>query len=67
MAIRFIVKDLEEEGKVNCPCGDGEYELRYFESGVEVYCTKCGATYQFHAESAAVSESYLDLDEITLS
>ena len=65
--IRFIVKDLEEEGKVKCPCGDGEYELRYFESGVEVYCTKCGATYQFHAESAAVSESYLDLDEITLS
>lgn len=64
--IRFIVKDLEADGKVNCPCGDGEYDLRFVEGGIEVYCAKCGATYKFAAESAAVAESYLNIDEITL-
>ena len=64
--IRFIVKDLEAEGAVKCPCGDGEYDLRFVEGGIEVYCAKCGATYKFKAESAALAESYLDIDEITL-
>ena len=64
--IRFIVKDLEAEGKVKCPCGDGEYDLRFFEGGIEVYCAKCGATYKFSAQSASVAESYLDIDSITL-
>ncbi len=64
--IRFIVKDLEADGKVHCPCGEGGYELRYCEGGIEVFCTKCGATYQFRAESAAMSETYLDIDEIKL-
>ena len=64
--IRFIVKDLEAEGLVKCPCGDGEYDLRFIEGGIEVYCAKCGATHKFAAESAAVAESYLNIDEITL-
>ena len=64
--IRFIVKDLEEEGRINCPCKNSSYELRFCEGGIEVYCTKCGATYKFLAESAAASEVYLDIDSITL-
>lgn len=65
--IRFIVKDLEAEGKVHCPCGDGEYDLRFFEGGIEVYCAKCGATHKFAAQSASVAESYLDIDSVTLN
>lgn len=64
--IRFIVKDLEAEGKVDCPCHDGTYELRFCDEGVQVYCEKCGATYTFHASSPSVTEEYLSLDNITL-
>ncbi len=64
--IRFIVKDLEEEGRVFCPCKNGEYDLRFCDDGIEVYCKRCGASYKFSAESAAMSELYLDIDEIRL-
>ena len=64
--VRFIVKDLESEGRVDCPCHDGEYDLRFIDGGIQVYCTKCGATYNFYACGASSAESYLDLDSITL-
>ena len=64
--VRFIVKDLEAEGKVDCPCHDGTYELRFCDEGIQVYCEKCGATYTFHATSPSVTEEYLSLDSITL-
>ena len=64
--VRFIVKDLEAEGKVDCPCHDGTYELRFCDEGIQVYCEKCGASYTFHATSPSVTEEYLSLDSITL-
>ena len=64
--VRFIVKDLEAEGKVDCPCHDGTYELRFCDEGIQVYCEKCGATYTFHASSPSVTEEYLSLNSITL-
>ncbi len=64
--IRFIVKDLESEGKVYCPCGEGEYDLRFIDGGVQVYCTRCGATHDFAASGAASAETYLGIDEIRL-
>ena len=64
--VRFIVKDLEAEGKVDCPCHEGTYELRFCDEGIQVYCEKCGATYTFHASSPSVTEEYLSLDSITL-
>lgn len=64
--VRFIVKDLEAEGKVDCPCHEGTYELRFCDEGIQVYCEKCGATYTFHTSSPSVTEEYLSLDSITL-
>ena len=64
--LRFVVKDLEEDGRIKCPCGDGEYDLRFTDTGMEVYCSKCGATYAFSAASPTMAEEYLDLDEIIL-
>lgn len=65
--LNFVVRDLEDAGKVSCPCGNGPYELRFTDDGAEAYCTSCGATYPFHATSAATAETYLSLDSITLS
>ena len=64
--LRFIVKDLEEEGRIKCPCKDGSYDLRFTDGGMEVYCERCGATHKFSAVSPTMAEEYLDLDEIIL-
>ena len=62
----FLLRDLEAEGAVKCPCPDGEYDLRFTDDGMQVFCRKCGASRNFHAKTAAASEEYLTLDEIVL-
>ena len=64
--LRFIVKDLEAEGAVKCPCHNGKYDLRFTEGGVQVYCENCGASYDFSATSPAVAEEYLSVEQIEL-
>ena len=65
--LRFVVKDLEAEGKVDCPCHSGEYDLRFCPGGIQVFCEKCGAVYTFALHSEHSHEDYLMLDEIKLS
>ena len=64
--LRFVLKDLEAEGKVKCPCGEGEYDLRFIDGGMQAYCEKCGASRDFSAASPTMAEEYLDLDELIL-
>ena len=64
--LRFLVKELEADGKIDCPCHSGSYELRFTEAGIEVFCEECGAKYTFSATTAAQSEEYLSADSITL-
>ena len=64
--LKFLVADLAAESKVICPCGDGKYELRFCDGGVQVYCERCGATYTFHAMTPTMAEEYLGVDEIRL-
>ena len=63
----FLLRDLESEGAVRCPCPDGEYDLRFCKEGIQAFCAKCGATYTFNLTSPAASEDYLSLDSLTLS
>lgn len=65
--LRFLVKDLEAEGNVKCPCGKGEYDIRFAEDGIEAYCTRCGATYLFRANSPSIAEEYLNIDSLLLN
>lgn len=65
--INFIVRDLEAEGAVHCPCDNGEYDLRFTDDGMQVYCKNCGASYDFYARSVSLAEEYLTIDSITLS
>lgn len=66
-AIRFLLKELEYDGKVDCPCHRGEYDLRFCKEGIQVYCTTCGATYTFDTRAEAASEEYLSIDSIKLT
>ena len=65
--LNFVVRDLEAEGEVHCPCDNGSYDLRFTDDGMQVYCKNCGATYDFYAKSVSVAEEYLTLDSITLN
>ncbi|MBQ8880295.1 MAG: hypothetical protein IJY69_05620 [Clostridia bacterium] len=64
--LRFLVRDLEESGKLSCPCGEGEYDLRFCDGGVQVYCERCGATHTFYATTPTMAEEYLETEEIKL-
>ena len=66
-AMRFLVKELEYDGKIDCPCHKGCYELRFCQEGIQVYCEDCGATFTFDTRAEASAEEYLSLDTITLS
>ena len=62
----FLLRDLEEEGGIKCPCDEGKYDLRFSPLGMEIYCTHCGASREFAALTPAMAEEYLSLSEIVL-
>ena len=64
--LRFVLKTLEAEEAVDCPCHNGDYDLRFYENKVQAYCKLCGATYTFNATSPAVAEEYISLDRLIL-
>ncbi len=64
--LRFVLSELMYDGKADCPCHSGKYDLRYCNGGIEVFCEECGATHIFSAASASASQDYLTLDSITL-
>lgn len=64
--LRFVVKDLEADGKVHCLCDEGRYDLRFTDTGLQMWCESCGATFDFNATSPSIAEEYLSLDEIFL-
>lgn len=64
--LRFVLKDLEAEGRIYCPCNNGEYDIRFCDEGVQAYCSKCGASYTFPVKSASLGEEYIALDELRL-
>ena len=64
--LNFVVRDLEAEGRIACPCGKGGYGLRFCEGGMEVYCESCGASYTLYTTSMSSAEEYLTLDSLKL-
>ena len=64
--IRFLVRELEADGKATCPCGRGSYDFRFTDDGIQVVCPDCGASYEFIATSPEAANAYLTLNEIRL-
>jgi hypothetical protein len=64
--IRFLIKELEEDGKIDCPCHSGSYDIRFCHDGIEVFCTDCGARHVFDTRAASASEEYLSIDSLNL-
>lgn len=64
--IHFLVKDLEADRAIDCPCGTGPYETEILPGGIRVFCAECGAEYFFAVESVSQAEAFLQLNELTL-
>ena len=64
--LKFLIKDLEEEGNLHCPCGEGPYDVRFTDSGMQAFCERCGASYDFDVKTVTMAEEYLLIDSITL-
>ena len=64
--IHFLVKDLEADRAIDCPCGTGPYETEILPGGIRVFCAECGAEYFFAVESVSQAEMFLQLNELTL-
>lgn len=64
--IHFLVKDLEADGCIDCPCGTGPYETELVAGGIRVFCAECGAEYFFPVESESQAEAFLSLNELVL-
>ena len=65
--VRYVVKELEAEGSIDCPCHGGEYELAVTDRGIAVYCPACHASYTFRTDSVSAAEDFLSCDSLTLS
>ncbi|MCD7776620.1 MAG: hypothetical protein LUH54_04530 [Firmicutes bacterium] len=67
--VNFVVRDLEEEGKISCRCEDGcgDYHVSVEEDRVTVSCTECGASRCFPINSTTTALSFLETDSIILT
>ncbi len=65
--VRFLVRELEADARIDCPCHSVNIDFRFTDSGVEIYCMDCGARYEFPATSVAMARESLDMEEITLT
>ena len=66
--IMFVIKDLEEEGKIYCNCqdGNGEYEAEVLDYGIKVRCKKCGAEQMIPTDSLLAANAFLNADSLHL-
>lgn len=66
--VNFVVRDLQEEGKIHCFCGEGEgdYRVSIEENAIRVICARCGAMAEFPADSVLSAHEFLDADSLYL-
>ncbi len=65
--VRFLVRELEADNAIDCPCHSGSYDFDMSEDGIVVFCPHCGAEYIFPNDSVAAAEEFLKCDHLTLT
>ena len=64
--IRFLIRELEADGQIDCPCHGGEYEIELTPRGVRVFCLHCNGEYTFPVSSVESAQAFLALDSLIL-
>ena len=67
--VLFVIRDLDEEGKITCRCGEGEeheYDAEIRADGVMVSCRRCGASRLIPTDSLLDAHEFLNCDTLEL-
>lgn len=67
--VMYVIRDLDEEGKIFCRCKpeeEHEYDAEILPEGVRVTCKKCGATHTVRADSLVEAHEFLHCDALYL-
>ena len=64
--VKFLVSELMLDGKIDCPCHSGKYDLRFSREGIDVYCEECGAYHNFDLTSPSRAEEIVTVDRLQL-
>lgn len=67
--VLFVIRDLDDEGRIKCRCKEGtehEYDAEILPEGVRVTCRTCGATKLIPTDSLLDAHEFLNCDELQL-
>lgn len=67
--VTYVIKELDEEGRIRCKCADGssgEYDAEIQKEGIRVSCAKCGATKLIPTDSLISASEFLNADSLEL-
>ncbi len=67
--VLFVIRDLDEEGKIYCRCApdeEREYDAEILSDGVRVSCKKCGASHTVPTDSMVGAHEFLHTDALHL-
>ena len=67
--VMFVIRDLDDEGKIFCRCAEGaesEYEVEMLSGGVKVTCKQCGASATLPTNSLIHAHDFLNADVLQL-
>lgn len=64
--VRFLVRELEADGQIDCPCHNGEYDVEFTRRGVRVFCRNCESTHTFEIGSLEAAQDLLSCDHLSL-
>ena len=67
--ITYMIKELDEEGKIICKCDpdfESHYDVELTAEGLKVTCTDCGATTTVPTNSLIAANDFLNTDSLVL-
>ncbi len=67
--VTYMIKELDEEGRIYCRCQEGEegdYEIELRKEGLLITCKKCGASTTVSTSSLIDAHEFLNADKLTL-
>ena len=67
--LTYMIKELDEEGKISCKCNsdeEGDYELEFLPDSLRISCKRCGASVDIPTGSLIDAHEFLYTDSLEL-
>ncbi len=66
--VRFMLEEFKADGCIHCKCppGGGNYDFRFLNEDVLVFCTECNANTVVPMSDTAAAAAFIESDEIVL-